>query len=202
MSAKNMHDEIAAAGYRLFAIRITPADRRYEVLVCKDKTVEQFRADVSAFIGKPFTATDWVEDALWNALHRHLTDLGYEEVLDIVSDVYEGRISCTSAVLVNDPDHEQMSGFGHFGWESKQSVWDANPKLAVVNVFDAHSAIPEMSQKHLHVLCELKNETVHLVDLLDKLAFMVGWDDQYLTKEQILDRIKEAHSDGVIKIVE
>jgi hypothetical protein len=63
----------------------------------------------------------WADDGVFNALHEALRSLGYIEVEDALADVFEGRITCEAARLVDDPEHEdQPDGFGHHGWASRR----------------------------------------------------------------------------------
>jgi len=65
--------------------------------------------------------TGFASDNVFNALTEHMMRLGYHEINEVVSDVYEGMITNEASRLVDDPAHDdlQEDGFGHYGWESK-----------------------------------------------------------------------------------
>jgi hypothetical protein len=121
MHSNEFHNNLVAAGFRIFGV-VIDGETVYWIHGCK--TRNQWRIDVRAFLASSKAensdSNGHAGDSIYNALSDHLTALGYNEVADVVSDVYEGRISNTSAKLVDDPDHEeQKDGFGHYGWESK-----------------------------------------------------------------------------------
>ena len=141
-SAKEVHDQIVATGARIFALSL--GTRRASMFpdlsgnaetsywVHASKSTPEWRRDLAAFRGRAFTDPPSVDDdgetvqgfandEVWNALSSHLHDLGYHEVGDIVSDVFEGRITNEVSRIVDAPAHpeSQKDGFGHYGWESK-----------------------------------------------------------------------------------
>lgn len=120
MNAKSMYDKLAAAGIRIFAIKLcggTPHND-YMLFVHADKTPGAFRDDIRFFKKKIFQSKEEDNsDRAFNKLMKYLHNLGYAEVLDVVSDVFEGRIASECSRIVDDPNHEnQEDGFGHFGW--------------------------------------------------------------------------------------
>ncbi len=125
------HQKLADVGVRIFMIRMSghsyPRDEK--LWLHPNKTTPQWRADLTDFLERSERTTDpedSSEDAIFNALYKHLQDLGYIEVEDVVSDVYEGRITHEHARIVPDPDHEEdVTGFGHFGWDARA----LDPKL-------------------------------------------------------------------------
>lgn len=91
-----------------------------------NKTVKEWRSDVKGFISKSQITDDkdgGAGDDVFNLLMKNLNDVGYVEVGDIVADVYEGRTAVYSAGVVDSPAHEeQVDGFGHYGWGSKDKI--------------------------------------------------------------------------------
>ena len=122
--SKEMHKELAEHGFRIFALRLNDRTygRDYEYWIHR-KTVEQWREDVSKFRDSSLRTCEegWANVKVWNDLYKYLHDLGYIEIADVVADVFEGRITCDSSRIIDDPDHDdiQKDGFGHFGHESK-----------------------------------------------------------------------------------
>ena len=85
-----------------------------------------WRQDVRRFIneiGHTKSRTDDASDNAFNAMMQKLSNAGYIEAEDVVSDVYEGRTAVYSAGIEDNPAHEdQADGFGHYGWESKDTL--------------------------------------------------------------------------------
>ena len=97
-----------------------------ESFVHPEKTVAAWRRDMRSAIG--VAAEDIrkdpeaVVDDLHNGLRAELRKRGYLEIHDVISDVYEGRITCRVGEIVDDPSHDvQKDGFGHYGFEAKQA---------------------------------------------------------------------------------
>src|SRR5262245_51245648 len=117
MHPKALYEKLAGVGVRIFNLRI---DRQLRLYIHHDKTTAQWREDVRAFRDKVVTTGDYAHDRVVSELSGHLQKLGYSEVVDVVADVFEGRVSSTEAKIVDDPDHfDQEDGFGHYGWESQ-----------------------------------------------------------------------------------
>jgi hypothetical protein len=115
--SKQAYETLAKSGVRLFMLRIHRDPDKIWVHV--NKTTEQWRVDVSSFLAKSERSGPDCTDEIFNDLYSHLSDLGYVEADDVVSDVFEGKIESTTASLKPDPDHEEdVTGFGHFGWEN------------------------------------------------------------------------------------
>ncbi len=122
MNSHEVFKQIAATGARIFCIRLsTDHGREDHFWVHPNKTMPEWRADLRELLGKKFDdEKGWANNGVLNAMYLRLSNMGYHEIVDVVADVYEGRISNDSACLVDDPDHEnQADGFGHFGWENK-----------------------------------------------------------------------------------
>lgn len=123
--AQEIHDILAKDNIRIFALRCpTDYDRDYVCWIHKSKKVEEWREDIRSFINSNmiFKSSDGdASEMAFNSLYRYLENKGYEEVLDVASDVFEGRIESCESKIVHDPDHdEQEDGFGHFGWEARR----------------------------------------------------------------------------------
>lgn len=127
MNEKELHRKLAAQGIRIFALRLHGgAYQRDEMLwIHPNKTAEQWRADMKAFLETSTRTTDIfgdddATDDVFNALYNHLRSLGYMEVVDVAADVYEGRVVSQRSHVAPDPDHEEdATGFGHFGWDAR-----------------------------------------------------------------------------------
>lgn len=123
MDAREIHDKLASDNIRIFAVRLMVNGKpEVQHWIHSNKTVSQWRDDMRYFVASSRRNCEegWACSEVWNALYTHLHSLGYQEIDDVVADVYEGRITNNSAMLVDDPDHEeQKDGFGHYGWESK-----------------------------------------------------------------------------------
>jgi hypothetical protein len=122
MKAKELHAHLASQGIRLFALSLgTMADTM--AFIHPHKTTEEWRQDVRRFIdeiGHTKSKTGDAGDNAFNVMMEKLSDAGYIEVNDMVSDVYEGCIVSYSSGIKDSPAHEdQPDGFGHYGWESK-----------------------------------------------------------------------------------
>ena len=125
LTSKGIYEKLAATGVRIFHLRLSGAVYGHEVetlWIHPNKTSEEWRGDVTAFKRDSERDKDGAESRLRNDLNKHLTDLGYVEVVDVVADTYEGRITDEKCRIVPDPDHDnpQQDGFGHFGWEARQ----------------------------------------------------------------------------------
>jgi len=120
LSGRDIHDKLASDNIRIFALQINCSSKREtKHWIHHNKTVAQWRDDVRQFVLSSFRTDDegWACSEVWNGLFSHLHKLGYHEIDDVVSDVYEGRITNNASRLVDDPDHEnQKDGFGHYGW--------------------------------------------------------------------------------------
>ncbi len=113
--AKQAHELLSRQGVRLFSISLNP-NAETMTWIHLSKTVEAWRADLRTFISELQGVTDedgWANDQVHSGLFDSLREAGYIEVDDVVSDVYEGRITVNSASIRDDPAHEeQPSGFG------------------------------------------------------------------------------------------
>ena len=144
---KKLYANLASHGTRVFKLSIRGSSggshvmthgNRTEVCSVPDqsyifinagKTTEDWRKDVRGFLESERNAmTDEIapnneaDDDLPYRLYCHLLSLGYCDVDDIVSDVYEGAVAFVNARIVDSPAHEdQEGGFGHYGWESKDT---------------------------------------------------------------------------------
>lgn len=125
MTDYEVQQMIAGIGARIFAVRIASTDygREYQYWIHPQKTSAEWREDVSGII-KNLYAIDHDDggaaDDVYNTFHNEMQKLGYHEICDVVSDVFECRVSVEAARIVPDPDHEEdTTGFGHFGWESR-----------------------------------------------------------------------------------
>ncbi len=117
---KKTHELLSKQGIRLFDLSLGSDTT---TLIHVSKTVEEWRNDLKSIIAELQNVKDedgYSNDDVYNALFQKLRDIGYIDIHDIVSDVYEGRISVNSASICDDPAHEdQLNGFGHYGRESK-----------------------------------------------------------------------------------
>lgn len=128
MNAKELHAKMTTFGIRIFKISLKYNSKTEEEFwIHPEKTTKEWRNDLSSFLKQCFSDNDavielgYADDLLFNALHKHLSELGYYELDDVVSDVYEGRVTNEFCKIVDYPAHEeQETGFGHYGWESKQ----------------------------------------------------------------------------------
>lgn len=117
MEPKQIYEVLAKYGVRLFMTKLGLHEEK--IWVHPNKTTEQWRNDISAFVTKSERKGPDSGDDVFNDLFSYLSDLGYAEAEDVVSDVFEGKIEHRESVIVPDPDHEEdVTGFGHFGWES------------------------------------------------------------------------------------
>lgn len=126
MKAQELYALLAKQGISIFMIRIddfSVFSRDYVPWIHFNKSRDEFRADIKAFQDKGFeeaTGDFSASNNINNSFYSYLKGLGYLEVSDVAVDVFEGKITNEKARLVDDPDHEeQLDGFGHFGWESK-----------------------------------------------------------------------------------
>lgn len=145
--AKNLYASLARSGIRLFKLCIQRfygdshlmmhGDRteacfppnRSHTFIHGSKTTDDWRRDVRGFLDsernslRPEEASDNHDrdDAtLESRLYEYLLSLGYCDIEDVVSDVYEGAIALLDARIVDSPAHEeQENGFGHYGWEAR-----------------------------------------------------------------------------------
>jgi len=121
-NAKEIYTKLIESGIRIFAIRLAGiSNNDYMLFIHPDKTRDQFRDEIRIFKRDTFdTSGHHSNDNMFNGLMEHLRKLGYVEVLDVVADVFEGRITNECSRILDDPSHEkQKDGFGHFGWENK-----------------------------------------------------------------------------------
>ena len=116
---KKIHDLLAKQGIRLFNLTLGVETTTF---IHPSKTVQVWRQDLRGFISELqdlTTENGRSDDETHNALFEKLSNAGYIEVTDVVSDVYEGRIAVNSTSICDDPSHAcQSDGFGHYGWES------------------------------------------------------------------------------------
>jgi hypothetical protein len=136
MNAKQVHDKIISTGVRIFKISIhEPYSRDPVFWVHWNKTTAEWRKDIKAFLDSDKNLSTnslskdedgcviggHADDKVCCNLNVYLTSLGYFELDDVISDVFECRITNELARLIDDPIHEeQKDGFGHYGWESKK----------------------------------------------------------------------------------
>ncbi|MCK9458298.1 MAG: hypothetical protein M0R80_01490 [Proteobacteria bacterium] len=123
MNAKEIHKLLSDQGVRIFSVRIQSSyGLETEYWIHPSQTVQEWRLDVAAFFESKFIS----EDDLLNEFHTYMRGLGYIEMMDVVADTFEGEVRIVhegehlTAKMVPDPDHrEDVTGFGHHGWESK-----------------------------------------------------------------------------------
>ena len=131
MTDQEVHALLAGFGIRVFALSLDSrySHGEYKLFIHPHKTTAEWREDVRTFLkgvgagwGGTSDVTDAADDNIFHAFYGYLRNLGYHEMEDVVSDVYEGRLTCEMSRIVDDPDHEeQTDGFGHFGWENRQA---------------------------------------------------------------------------------
>lgn len=116
---------LASHNIRIFSININDGCFKNNIMlwIHPNKTKDEFRKDVSAFYKSEIRSSDNLElsssDLIENDFYDHLRNLGYAEVVDVVADCFEGRITKEKSRIVDYPYHEeQVDGFGHYGWES------------------------------------------------------------------------------------
>jgi len=129
MKPQELHRLLAEKGIRIFKIWIhNPLNSMGTCIeeyfwIHPDKTTAQWREDLTACLGEKKTdgyycATDTIFNDVFNKFHS----LGYIELNDVVSDIFEGKVKGDKEVaqIAPDPQHEEdTTGFGHYGWESK-----------------------------------------------------------------------------------
>lgn len=121
---QELHDQLAKSNIRIFKINLGDGCNREEYFfIHPSKDVPTWRKDLQSFINHSKasdTEDGWADSKVSNNLMQHLHNLGYIELDDVISDIYEGRIAVDRACIVDNPDHdEQSNGFGHYGWGSK-----------------------------------------------------------------------------------
>jgi hypothetical protein len=118
---KELYQTLAKDGIRIFKIYMGRDETTF--WIHPHKTTEQWRNDLSKFtqeISGSDHSNGWGDSILLNKLFKHMHELGYIEIDDVISDVFEGRVGCTESLILPDPQHEtDETGFGHYGWESK-----------------------------------------------------------------------------------
>jgi hypothetical protein len=123
MKDKELYEHLSGQGIRIFALSLGP-DRTF--YIHPHKTVSEWRADVRRFIleiNKVKDKDGYADGNVFNALTGKLLEAGYFGVDDMVADVYEGRVANYSSGIIDAPAHdEQVDGFGHYGWESKDKI--------------------------------------------------------------------------------
>lgn len=123
MNHEEFYAVLAKQGIRMFALSLGVEDDPL-YLIHPQKTVQEWREDVRRFISEIGQNEDSVGDAdfeVFDELSNKLHEAGYLAVDDMVADVYEGRIAKYKAGIEDDPsDEEQISGFGQYGFESKE----------------------------------------------------------------------------------
>ena len=122
--ARDAHKKLADIGVRIFKVRLYGHYGNEEMLwLHPNKTTAEWRAELSKFLANSEVVTDidhHGDDKILNALYTFLSNLGYIEIDDMVSDAYEGKITNEHARIVADPDHvEDVTGFGHYGWDAR-----------------------------------------------------------------------------------
>lgn len=123
-AAAGLHGQLAAQGIRVFVIHLNSGTRDYNAtyLIHPNRTVAQWREDIRSFqrTAESHDPDGSSSDGIFNGLYRHLEQLGYLFLHDVVADVYEGRVTNLRSTLIDDPDHEeQPTGFGHYGHETR-----------------------------------------------------------------------------------
>jgi hypothetical protein len=121
--ARSLYEKMKNFGVRIFKVRINHSGGQdTHVFAHWNKTTDQWRDDVRDFLA---SERNDLCDPDGNAcvgfhLYEHLLSLGYCDLDDVISDIYEGRIAILRSRIDDDPDHEdQETGFGHYGWDSK-----------------------------------------------------------------------------------
>jgi hypothetical protein len=128
--AAELHDRLAKSDIRVFILTISTADgHETTAYIHGSKTTAGWRDDVRRFLDSEQNSPELSDEpSAWETmpssrLDTYLRSLGYCEIEDVASDVYEGREAVQKARIVDDPEHEeQETGFGHYGWESKGSA--------------------------------------------------------------------------------
>jgi hypothetical protein len=123
-NAREIHRLLAGQGVRIFLAKLTRGGLREERFwIHRNRTTAEWRTDLQGFIDRSRHVdreAGWATDGVENGLGSWLADRGYVELMDVVDDVFEGRITCDEARIVPDPEHEEdVTGFGHFGWGAR-----------------------------------------------------------------------------------
>jgi hypothetical protein len=116
---KEIHAKLAKQGIRIFKIDLGRDETFF--WIHPHKTMHQWREDFTKFILKNGAdhSNAWASSVLMNNLFTYLHNLGYIELDDVISDVFEGRIGSVESIILPDPKHEEdESGFGHYGWDN------------------------------------------------------------------------------------
>ena len=124
ITAKEIHKLLADQNVRIFAIQLHSSyGREKEYWIHPSKTVQEWREDIQKFTTEKYCIDHekgGAEDDILNMFLLYLHRLGYVEMMDVVADVYEGRVAYEAAKIVPNPDHsEDVDGFGHHGWEAR-----------------------------------------------------------------------------------
>lgn len=105
---------------KIFKIVLNLGQKHEEYFfVHPDKTLDQWRKDLKTFYlnASFFDIDGYSSDKVLNKLFAHMNELGYFEIDDVITDIFEGKITNDSARLIDDPSHESMKdGFGHYGF--------------------------------------------------------------------------------------
>lgn len=133
-NGRAIHAALSEQGIRLFQVVLGNDD--VTTLIHMNKSVADWRNDVREIIqklGTRETAAGEADasDVFYNEFFAALAQAGYEDVSDVVADVFEGRIESNASRLTTEPLFELTSdesagrgpdGFGHYGWEARQQV--------------------------------------------------------------------------------
>ena len=125
MTDKELFQKLASQNIRIFMLKLGHGLKDQHYFIHGSKTTAEWRNDIRAIRDQielvPVTDEEgYATDGIFNGIFNHLHTLGYSELMDVVSDVFEGRVAVLKVKLVADPVHDiQTDGFGHFGWENR-----------------------------------------------------------------------------------
>jgi hypothetical protein len=129
--ASELHDRLAKDNIRVFVLSLGTTDGDGTMTyIHGNKTTAEWRKDVRSFLESEQNSPELDEPLSFeimpsSRLDAYLLSLGYCQIEDVASDVYEGREAVQKAKIVDYPAHEeQETGFGHYGWESKGNAPD------------------------------------------------------------------------------
>lgn len=132
-TSKEINKKLADIGIAIFTLRLDcPKGLNVIHFIHDGKTIKEWREDICTFRGKsnrswlsPSKSNNdkdpYTEKDVFNDLMEYLFDLGYRQIDNVVTDVYEGRIACLNAQLMNDSSFGSKDGFGVYGYGSQTS---------------------------------------------------------------------------------
>jgi hypothetical protein len=121
-AGRKLYEKLINIGIRIFCIQLKHGDSsEMQYWMHSNKTTQEWRQDLRTFSNREVSSEEgWAHTVCEGNVEDYLQGLGYVLMVDVISDIYEGRIAIEKSRLTDCPrNRNQSDGFGCFGWESE-----------------------------------------------------------------------------------